>query len=426
MTALGVLRHPLGLLLPTGAGAATALVLASSPPRLGLAALGVLVAVPALVLWPWAALPVTIVGGVVVAQALGLNRVGPVVAVHVVLAALGFLGVVIRRAVNPLWGHRVATRADLPMLAFAAAVLLGALYGLAVGNPEYRVLVAAYELGVIPLYFFLATLTLTSPRHLRSAALLFAAGVIGMVLMDWGAEGRHGGLLAALALPPALAAASEARRLWGRAALLGASVLFALDVVLSSYRTVWVAAGVSVVLLALFGGARVRLAAAVAAALALVTALALALAAPDGVDARTELLAETIYQPSGYRLEEARIGWEVLLLNPLVGQGLGQAESDVFVPGFGVVDVGPVYHAFYVTLLANLGLVGLALFAWPLVVALRESAGLRGQPLAFGALLAGWIIAAVFAGPTDGHWELGLLAALALVATRFRRLWILR
>ncbi len=110
------------------------------------------------------------------------------------------------------------------------------------------------------------------------------------------------------------------------------------------------------------------------------------------------------------------MGMPAFLEEPLAGRGLGQVERQVFLPGFRVTDVGPVYHVFYVMLLANGGLIGLALLAWPLAVAARR----RGdRTLAYRSLLAGFVVAAAFAGPTDGHWELGLIPALILLSDRF-------
>jgi O-antigen ligase len=134
---------------------------------------------------------------------------------------------------------------------------------------------------------------------------------------------------------------------------------------------------------------------------------------------RLDTVRAEVYEPSGYRISEARVGLHAFLASPIVGQGLGQVEPDRFLRDFGVTDVGPVYHVFYVGVLANAGLVGLALLLWPLARARGREWARDRQSLGFRALLVGFAAAAVFAGPTDGHWELGLLPALVLLAKRF-------
>lgn len=417
------LLHPVSLAVPGAAGALAAAVLGAFPTPVGIVVLAGILVVFALVVWPWAAVPTAVVGGALAAQALGLQRVAPVVAVHAGLVAAGLLAIALRRALDPAWGGRVVTPADRPMVAFAVVIALGSAYGLAVGNPEDRVLVAAYQLAVVPVYFFLATLTLSTPRRLQAASVVFLVGAAAMALAGMGVEGRHGGLFSALALPGTLAAAAVATRTGVRLVLMGAGALFAIDVVLSAYRAVWLASGVALVLVFVTGTPRLRRAAVAVLAVAVVIALALGMARTEAVEARADLVGSALHQSAGYRLDEARVGWETFLVNPLVGQGLGQVEPDTFVPGFGVTDAGPVYHVFYLVLLANAGLLGLAAFLWPLARALRHSRSCDGgQAAAFGALLVGFAAAAFFAGPTDGHWELGLLAAASLLAARFERL----
>lgn len=414
----GLARYPVGLALPALAGAAAAAAFAGYPQtRYAAAALVCVIVAGSLTVWPWAALPVVVLGGELASQVLGLSRVTPVVAVHVALVALGFLAVVLRRGLDQRWGRRVATPADAPMVALAAAIALGAAYGLARGNPPHAVLVAAYELAVVPAYFFLATLTLSSHRRLRAAGILYAAAAGAMALAGFAAPGRHGGLFSVLALLPLLVAAGRAgtTRRW---LLLAAIALFEIDVVFAAYRAVWIAAGIALVLLLLTGNFRVRKAAAASAILAVLVA-SVATATGTGFRSRTELAATQLHRSTGYRLPEASIGLHTFLANPLIGQGLGQVKPDVFVADLGIADVGPVYHIFYVTLLANGGLLGLALVLWPLSTALRRGRSpRRSQALAFRALLVGFMGAAAFAGPTDGHWELGLLPALTLIAVR--------
>jgi len=138
-----------------------------------------------------------------------------------------------------------------------------------------------------------------------------------------------------------------------------------------------------------------------------------------GFGSRLALVGEGLQASSGYRLPEAIVGLEAFLSDPIAGAGLGQVVSGVFLSTFGITDVGPVYHAFYVTLLANGGLLALVAVLGALAPALRGSARrLAPQSLAFRCLLLGALAAAAFAGPTDGHWELGVLPALVLLAAR--------
>lgn len=418
---LALARHPALVVLPAAAGALAAFLLGTFPPAVALVALGAPILACALVVWPWATLPTAILAGTLASQALGLDRVTPIIAVHVTLAALGLLAVLLRRGLDPAWGPRARTPADWPMIAFAAVLVLGAAYGLAAGNPGDRVVVAAYQLAVVPAYFFLATLTLSTPKRLRAASILFAVVAAAMAVAGLAEEGRHGGIFSALALPPALVAAARTESALVRRVLLAACALFTLDIALASYRAVWLATAVALVLLLVFGkGARLRGTIVAALALGAVVALVVALADLGQFRARAGLVEAAFQESAGYRVSEARIGWEVFLSNPVVGQGLGQVERSMFLPELGVTDVGPVYHLFWLAVLTNAGLVGLSLLLWPVVSALRRARrARRGQAVAFGSVLAGFVAAAFFAGPTDGHWELGLLVALTFLALKF-------
>lgn len=423
---LRLLRDPLTLSLPAGAGALAVLALARYPAPLAIVSLLALAGTCALVIWPWATLPAALIGGTLATQLLDFERVTPVVVVHCAFAGLGFLAVALRRAADPGWGARVATRADLPMLLLAAAIVLGSAYGLASGNAPHDVLVGAYALGVVPVYFFLATLTLSSATKLRAAFLLYAVGALAFTVAEFAQDGRHGGLFSALGLPVALAACAARPKGLARSLLLAGAAVFAVDVALSAYRSIWVATGIALLVMLVAGKTRLRRAVGAGLALAVVLAVGALVLGPEGVRSRADLIPLAVEHSSGYRAPEARIGRQAFLSNPLVGQGVGQSEADRFVPGYGVKDVGPVYHAFYVTALANLGLLGLALLAWPLLKALQGRLRNRdGSAVAFRALLIGFAVAAAFAGPTDGHWELGLLAALALLSTRFQPLRVL-
>jgi O-antigen ligase len=134
---------------------------------------------------------------------------------------------------------------------------------------------------------------------------------------------------------------------------------------------------------------------------------------------RTSVVGEALQRTSGYRLPEAAVGLDVFVSRPIFGAGLGQTTPRVYIPGFAVTDVGPVYHAFYVLILANLGIIGLCVVAWPILRTVWTGlSGPGGMSLAFAALSCGFLAAALVASPADGHWELGLLPALTLLTNR--------
>jgi len=412
---VALVRYPATLALPAIAGALVALSLAARTPYLA-AVLACVAVLAALTVWTWAALPVAVVGGSATSAALGLEGVTAVVAVHAGLLALGFLALGLRRAIDASWS-RVATPADLPMLVLAAAVALGAGYGLVVGNAPRDVMVAVYHIGVIPIYFLLGVLTLSSRRRLEAAGALFVAGAALLAIVEIATPGRHGGLLSALALFPTLVSAGTSRggRRW---LLLAVAGLLGLDVLLSGYRSIWLATTVGLIVLLARRASGLRSTVLLALACGLAVA-ALTFELTSALGARGGAVVAALEESSGYRLPEARIGLAAFLANPIAGEGLGQVSEDVYVATFGVTDVGPVYHALYVTLLANGGVLAIALLLWPLVRAFRHA--WRSQSVhvhASLALLAGFLAAACFAAPTDGHWELGLLAAVALIAAR--------
>lgn len=413
----GASRPLLGVVASAIAGALVALAPYGNG-QYALVGVGAVVVTYALVVWPWATLPVAVIGGALASQLLGLDRVSPIVAVHLHLVAFGSLAVLLRRGLDRQAPKRVRTPVDVGMLAFAAMIAVGAAYGLSRGNPTHTVLVAVYELGVIPVYFFLATLTLTSARELRKAAALYVTGAAGLALVGLAASGRHGGLFSALALIPCLVAAASTQSMPRRTLLVVGAALFSVDVALSGYRSVWVATAIALALLLVRGTPRVRSLATGSLLVALAIAGAGALSS-TGFQSRLAVVGHELHASSGYRVPEATIGLKAFLSDPIAGGGLGQVVGRVYVSSFGVTDVGPIYHVFYVTLLANGGILALVALLGALAPALRGSPRrLNPQSLAFRCLLLGALAAAAFAGPTDGHWELGVLPALVLLAAR--------
>lgn len=406
------------------AGVAAAGPVALLPGDVGLAAGAGVLCLVVFLRWPWAVLPVGIIGGTIAAVLLGDGGIQAYVVLHALPLAAGGAALLLRRLAGaaparPSPPGPVDRRSHLGMSILAVLTVVAAGYGLALGNLPWNVLVATYQIAVIPAYFFLAMHTLDTPGRLRAAAILYLTTAGILTAIELATPGRHGGLLSSLAVPPLMILAGRARG-WQRAALVLVVSVFIADVVLASYRGVWLAAGLAVLILLLRGGPVVRRG--VAVSMAGAALILVAFSFNDGIRERAAEMTSALERDAGHRMPESAFGWDVFTARPLVGAGLGQSVPQVYVEGFTITDVGPVYHAFYVMILANLGLVGLVAVLWPVLGALR--AGLRqrdGSALAFAALTAGFLAAAFFAGPTDGHWELGLLPALTLLAARHRR-----
>ncbi|MFI7080255.1 O-antigen ligase family protein [Micromonospora sp. NPDC049903] len=405
----------------TTAGAALGTVVSMAtmlPGIMAVAATGALVFLAVFLIWPWTVLPVGIVGGAVAGGLVGGGDVRTYVAAHLLLLAVGATALLIRYALGVGRGGR-RTPADTGMLVVIGLTVAAACYGLAIGNLPTEVVVAGYQIAILPLYFFLATHTLTTDRRLIAAGLLYVGVVAVLAAISMTVPGRHGGLLTLLAVPPLIWYAGRARG-WRRVASVLLAGFFAIDVVLASYRGIWLAAAVTLMIMLVFGGRAVRTGLAATAATGCVVATLLAL--DPGVRERAQEIATGLEQSAGYRASESVVGLDVFAQRPVLGAGLGQSTTDVYLADFALTDVGPVYHAFYVTLLANVGLLGLALVLWPVLRGIRGGLVDRdGAALPFAALCCGFLGAAVFAAPTDGHWELGLLPALALLTVRERR-----
>ncbi|GAB3933563.1 hypothetical protein GCM10027614_04720 [Micromonospora vulcania] len=367
-------------------------------------------------LWPWAVLPVGILGGTVLGALLSGGDVRGYIAVHVLLLGTGGAAMAVRHWLG-IERRAGRTVADLGMLSLIGLTVVAAAYGLAVGNHPSEVLVAAYQISTIPVYFFVATRTLTTARRVRSASILYVVLASAFTAVAVTVPGRHGGLITLLAIPALIWIAGRERG-WRRTASLLLGAFFAIDVLLASYRGIWLAAALTLLIMLVRGGRAVRTGLAVTAAAGVVMAALLAL--HPGVRERASEVTKGLEQSAGYRGAESTVGLDVFAEQPLVGAGLGQTTPDIYLSGFTFTDVGPVYHAFYVTVLANLGLVGLALVLWPILRSVRV--GLRdrdGIALPFAALSCGFLAAALFAAPTDGHWELGLLPALTLLTAQW-------
>lgn len=406
-----------GVLLAATLGFAGASSLELLPGRGGMLSAAALLCLVVFILWPWAVLPVGIVGGVVVTKLLGDTDVTFITTVHVGILTVGCLALLTRRAAASTHDEPQRTRADAAMALLAVIVLAGALFGLARGHSLHRVMIATYHIGVIPAYYFLATHTLTTAPRLKAAAVLYAAGSGVLAAVELTMPGRHGGLLSVLALLPLLITLHHTDG-WRRSGLMVLIALFATDTAVAGYRAMLLAVGVALLVLLVRGTPHIRrnvLMGVLASAVLFIGAAAISAGLRDRISLAGGRMEDTL----GYRLPEALVGLRVFADWPLTGAGIGQTTPHIFLPTFKITDVGPIYHLFWVMILANLGLVGLIAVLWPLGQAVRASLAARdGAALAFGSLICGFLAAAAFAGPTDGHWELGLLPALTLLTTR--------
>jgi hypothetical protein len=384
--------------------------------RIGLGAIAFILSWVVFCLIPWAVLPVSIIGGVVASGLLGQTDVRTIVIAHGLLLGAGCAAVITRRIIGADRGPLSHPGYQLGMLAILMVAAIGALYGLAIGNAPKDVLIALYLVAVIPIYFLIAMQTMVRPAWLRNAGITYVGSISVLTLLEYGAPGRHGGLLALIPVPALVVLAGRYPG-WRRLGLAALAAILSADVVLASYRSIWLAGGVAALTLIIRGTRSVRtgLAATAAAGVALAGLTVLA----GGVSQRTVAIGEAVARSAGYRMPESGIGWDVFVTRPLFGAGLGQTTPHVYLPGFVVTDVGPVYHAFYVLLLANLGIVGLAAVILPIArVSWRGLARRDSMALPFAALTVGFLAAALVSGPTDGHWELGLLPALTLLTGR--------
>jgi hypothetical protein len=365
---------------------------------------------------PWAVLPVSIIGGAVASGLLGQTDVRAIVVAHGLLLGAGCLAVLTRRLFGADRGRLSHPRYQVGMLAVLMVAVIGALYGLAAGNAPKDVLVALYLIAVIPIYFLIAMQTLTRPNWRRYAGALYVGSMSLLTVLEFGTPGRHGGLLAVLPVPVLIVLAGRYRG-WRRFCLAVVAAILSADVVLASYRSIWLAGGVAMLILLVRGDRSVRQGlVAVGAAGAALAGLTMV---TGGIEQRTVAVGAAVTRSAGYRLPESGVGWDVFVSQPFLGAGLGQTTPRVYLPGFVVTDVGPVYHAFYVLLLANLGIVGLAVVILPVArMSWRGLANRDSIALPFAALAVGFLAAAAVSGPTDGHWELGLLPALTLLSAR--------
>jgi hypothetical protein len=398
-------------------GAGVAALQVELPGRFGVAAAGIVACWLVFLRWPWAVLPVDILGGAVLAGMLSDGHVRTVVATHSAILFAGAAAVVSRRILGLDQGPVRRTVADLPMAMLAVVTVAAAVYGLARGNAPAEVAVATYQLLIIPTYFFLSIYSIPDPWRVRAAGMLYLIVAAAITVSEATAPGRHGGLFSILALPP-LFVLIERTPGWRRAGAVTLAAIFGADIALAAYRGLWVAGAVTVAILAVRATPVLRrgaVAVSVAAGVLLISAIAL----NSDIRVRALTLSDALRRSPGYRVPEATVGLRVFAAHPLTGAGLGQTTPGVYLPDFMVTNVGPLYHVFYVMILANVGLIGLVALIWPLLRSVRVGlAATDGLALGFAALTCGFAVTALVGGPTDGHWELGLLPALILLTAQ--------
>lgn len=294
-----------GVVLSGAALGGVVTVVTLLPGPVGVAAAVGVLCFGAFLLWPWAVLPVGIIGGAVVGALLSGGDVRGYIAVKVLLLAAGGAALAARHWLGAERGIR-RTAADVGMLVLVGLTVVAATYGLAVGNLPTEVLVAAYQVATIPVYFFVATHTLTTPRRILAAGILYVvlAGVFTAISVA--APGRHGGLITLMAIPALIWIAGRVRG-WRRAGALLLGGFFAVDVLLASYRGIWLAAALTGLIMLLRGGRTVR--AGLAATAAAAVAVAAILALQPGVRERATEITKGFGQSAGYRGWSPRWVW---------------------------------------------------------------------------------------------------------------------
>ena len=401
------------MLASAACATAISLILNYVPGPVGLGGVGLLLCCVIFSIWPWAVVPVGILGSTIAAVLAGQTDLRSFLLAHVLVLAAGCAGLVIRRLFGLDRDDPVPRSYRLGAILLLATTAIGAIYGLAVGNATKDVMIATYQIAIIPAYFLITLLTLNSPRRRRNAAILYVVPITALTGYAMVSGGGHGGLLPLLAVPSLIVLVGRSRS-WRQAGLALVVAGLAADVVLAPYRGVWVAGGIAVIILLIRGG-RVARTGLTAAGIAGATLFAVVLLG-GGLAGRLSVAGEALGRSAGYRVPEASVGWNVFVSRPLFGAGLGQTTPQIYLPGFAVTDVGPVYHSFYIVILANLGLIGLIAVLWPIAMTARAAlANGASEPLAFAALTCGFLVAALVESPSDGHWELGLLPALTLL-----------
>lgn len=389
-----------------------------------------LAAVLVVMVWPELALPVLVTSAGLLDAQLGGERVRHLVLVKLALLGAAGLAMLFSTLHRPGRFTRVRTPADLPALLLVCYTAASAAYGrLARGYDLDLVAVAGYHLSQLALYHFVITTSLGRPQAFRRAGAIIVVWSLLWILPSLALPGRGGGTSTTwLIVLLCYGAASRAR--WTRLAWLAAPFAL-LDTVTCGYRTLWVTLTGQLSWLA---GLRLRAHRVAKCAVALLLGgavlVALAVSQPElfrAIPAADTLsrFASSLTDP-GYRLPEAALGLQAFAERPLFGRGVGYQTPVRWVEPMGFMAVGPIHHMYYVSYLANGGVIGLALVGWYFLAVLFSGPARRMRQRAaeapwaavgagLQAALFGAILGAFFAGPSDGHWTWGVLGAGSLL-----------
>lgn len=126
----------------------------------------------------------------------------------------------------------------------------------------------------------------------------------------------------------------------------------------------------------------------------------------------------SLMRTTGYRGAERAVMYESILNGKLFfGNGFGVMQKGEVVGTKGWFSVGPVGHSLWVSILYNVGVIGATFYILSLGYLIYEAINKvklkENMPaLIIFSFLVGWLFAANFDTPRDGHWLIGLGAGL--------------
>lgn len=283
-------------------------------------------------------------------------------------------------------------------------------------------------------------------RMFLTSFVLLAAGtgVVGVINVATGSAGRAGGwadgpnsfaMYQVIALPMAFLLAAQANTAWARTLGYGAVAIIAAAVLAAASRGGLIALGVVLLALLTAPGAALYRSAGHRRTIAAVTVAAALVTIPFVYSGLSERLTREDVAAGSGRVNEWRTGIKAFGDRPVVGLGFGgyfAASNDLLraTPGvdlrsFRLTEPGVRVHSAYIGAAAELGAVGLTLFAGLLLstaLALRRSRGPdsdRTQWFVTGARaavllgLAGFAVASLFLS-TEASFALFMLVGLAV------------
>jgi hypothetical protein len=394
-----------------------------------------LLAFAATIVWrPELSMVLALTGFDVLVSLMPDDRLRYQVAVVLALFAVTGVAVMLRQLAKGNRWRRTPTCLDGPVLAITAYGMFSTLLGLARGHDPGLVIFTAYHVLQWPIFYLVVTYTLNRPERLGLGWLLEAPlnviSILRSVVSPARSVGGQGWL------PIALAVSFLHKPLVGSGWLGLAVLLSTYAAVRAGFRTTWVNVGVSVMWMigvaALKRHGRPLAMATVASALGLAL-LGLFVSVPGLSESNIgKVIAANFERGPGYRLTEARYGWQAFAASPIFGQGFGFRQEGAWIPELGRYGGGPVYHMFHLIILANQGLVGLVLVLWLFWRGLfgREAVWLRDHcadhpwaavALGLQARTAGAFVSALFAGPRISHFEWVTQPALSLLCAQWAR-----